>query len=202
MTNNRWTNQDNFLYRVFADGTEEQCDYAGITHLTSAKEGSTTIPCAYCGQTIPGTAANCTGCGGPRIALVTQCSVQIEARLPDGGRLMDLDSRSVLEVRRRKCSSWNNNTYFSDGWLSAQRAATAKYQSWYPKEEIIVEREVKKGNDANELETEQTIIRLSEFNLSTLFIDSPVLIEYHQSCALSITMMLECRAEFFFGERK
>jgi hypothetical protein len=202
MTNNRWTNQDNFLYRVFADGTEEQCDYAGITHLTSAKEGSTTIPCAYCGQTIPGTAGNCTGCGGPRIALVTQCSVQIEAMLPDGGRLMDYPSPSILEVRKMTRSDWPESPYFSSGGLSTRSIGwePPKYQEWFPQQHVAV-KDIK-GSCAKEVETSQTIIRLSEFNLNTLFIDSPVLIEYHQSCALSITMMLECKAEFFFGERK
>ncbi len=191
-----WTNTDNSLYRIYKNGAEERCDYAGIVHLTSDSDAGSHSPCAYCGQTIPATSSQCSGCGGPRLALVTTCQVQIRAYLPAGGNLMDLDMASVLEVKRK---DWYlpQSTYFVDGGVSIRGRdwRPAEYQPWYPAR-VVNERTIETNKEPK---GDQTIIRLSNFKLITMFIDSPVPLRSNDSSALEITMMLECKAEFFFG---
>jgi len=127
--------------------------------------------------------------------------------LPSGGRLMDLDAQSVLEIRRENWVLHDvGSPYFRDGGLSVRMVAT-RYQSWYPQKPVLPyssekwdDKEVKRDDKSGD--KEQTIMRLSEFNMSTMFIDSPVPLDSRSTSALVLTMMLECKTEFFFGEKR
>lgn len=170
----RWQNTDNFLYRVYPDGTEEQCHYAGISLLTvGAGTEAARRPCSYCGEAIPSGQSACPGCGHSEWSVVTKCEIRIEAQLPLGGRLLDLNSGSVLEVRRREWyGSDYSNSYFAP-----------EYYKDMP-------------------EKHMTIIKLSQFSLLNTVIGKPVPLYSNDNSAMDLTMMWECEAEFVFGDRK
>lgn len=208
-----WTNTDNALWRTFSDGLEKECPYAGVTYLSSSKEKAATSPCMYCGQVIPTTKGHCANCGGPRLMLIAGCRIEIKAKLPDGGSLMDLDERSVLEVRRRGWKFHDGNAYFRDGGLSVRSIGT-RYSVWaapssFPSGDPVqpwvkppISSHPIEEKAAENKDKDTVIIRMSEFSLVTMHINAPVPLFPNGVDILTIAITLDCKAEFFFGERQ
>jgi hypothetical protein len=203
--NDYWTNNENSLHRLYGDGSEERCDYAGISMLTvGAGEEAARRPCSYCGEGIEPGQFKCEGCGHAEWAIVTACQIRLEARLPQGGRLLDLNKRSILEVRRKDWYSLPDTPYFMDGGHSI-RSAGSRYAVWAPgpvgmyasapAPEPELEPEPEKPKDP-------VIIRLTDFSLINTVIDRPVPLSSSDTDWMYVSMMLECEAEFLFGSRE